>query len=337
LALPRHEHVSLSSPRREENVCLLEKFIMELFRDTHFDFLGKKWWFILPSLILTLAGLVSLLANRGPRYSIDFLGGAVMDVRWEGMPPIERLRNAVSAQLTGASVVAAHDIGGSNEVLISTPAEENLTGLRQTIAQSLSSVGTGYWIRSFEAIGPQIGADLRRQALLATGGASGGMLLYLACRFRLVYGVAAVVAMAHDAFITVGLFSLLHQEISLTVVAALLTLIGYSMNDTIVVFDRIRENRRTSAREPLADTINRSINQTLSRTILTSGLTLLTALSLLVFGGPVLHGFSLVLVIGIIVGTFSSIFIASPILLAWEQGRTERSSQPAALPEGGVR
>lgn len=312
---------------------------MELFRDTRFDFLGRKWWFILPSSILTLAGLVSLLVNGGPRYGIDFLGGAVMDVRWEGAPPIERIRAAVSSRLSGVSVVAAHDLTGSNDVLVSAeaPAQADLTALRRTIDEALSIVDTRYSIRSFEAIGPQIGADLRRQALLATGGASGGMLLYLAWRFRTIYGVAAVVAMAHDAFITVGLFSLLHQEVSLTVVAALLTLIGYSMNDTIVVFDRIRENRRTCGREPLAETINRSINQTLSRTILTSGLTLLAALSLFLFGGSVLHGFSLVLVIGIVVGAFSSIFIASPILLAWERGRGERSARRVALPEGGLR
>jgi preprotein translocase subunit SecF len=296
---------------------------MELFKNTRFDFLGRKWWFILPALILTLAGLISLLVNGGPRYGIDFLGGAVMGVRWEGAPPVERIRAAVASRLTGVSVVAAHDLTGSNEVLVSAepPAGGDLTALRQTLEQSLSTVTSRYSIRSFEVIGPQIGADLRRQALIATAGASGGMLLYLAWRFRAIYGVAAVVAMAHDAFITVGLFSLLHQEISLTVVAALLTLVGYSMNDTIVVFDRIRENRRQYQREPLARLINRSINQTLSRTILTSGLTLLTALSLFLFGGPVLHGFSLALVIGIVVGTFSSIFIASPILLAWEQAR----------------
>ncbi len=318
---------------------------MELFRDTCFDFLGRKWWFILPSLVLILAGLVSLLVNRGPRYSIDFLGGVVMDVRWEGAPPIERIRAAVAPGLSGPSVTVAHDLTGSNEVLISAeaPDQANLTTLRQTITESLSSIGggagagTAYSIRSFEAIGPQIGADMRRQALLATGGASGGMLLYLAYRFRLVYGVAAVVAMAHDAFLTLGLVSLFHQEVSLTVVAAFLTLIGYSMNDTIVVFDRIRENRRTGTREPLEETMNRSINQTLSRTILTSGLTLLTALALFVFGGPVLRGFSLVLVIGIIVGTFSSIFIASPIVLAWEQSRAKLSDRPATLAGGGVR
>jgi preprotein translocase subunit SecF len=294
---------------------------MELFKDTRFDFLRLKWWFILPSLILTLAGVASLFLKGGPRYSIDFRGGAVMEVRWESAPPVERIRAAVSSKLYGVSVVAAHDLNGSNEVLVSVqnPAQVDLTALRQTIDQALSTVNGKYSIRSFEVIGPQIGADLRRQAFIAAGGASGGMLLYLAWRFRIIYGAAAVTAMVHDAVITVGLFSLLNQEISLTVVAALLTLIGYSMNDTIVVFDRIRENRRFSSREPLAETINHSVNQTLSRTVLTSGLTLLTAISLLVFGGPVLRGFSLALVIGIIVGTFSSVFIASTILLAWER------------------
>jgi preprotein translocase subunit SecF len=241
--------------------------------------------------------------------------------------------------VSGVSVVAAHDLSGSNEVLVSAeiPADGDPTALRQTIEQSLATVGGAYSVRGFEGIGPQIGADLRRQALMAAAGASGGMLLYLAWRFRTAYAVAAVVAMAHDAFITVGLFSLLHHEISLTVVAALLTLIGYSMNDTIVVFDRIRENRRRNGREPLAETINRSINQTLSRTVLTSGLTLLTALALFLFGGAVLHGFALALVIGIVVGTFSSIFIASPLLLAWEQNSVGWSSRPATLPAGGAR
>jgi preprotein translocase subunit SecF len=309
---------------------------MELFKDTRFDFLGRKWWFILPSLILTLAGLASLIVKGGPRYGVDFLGGAVMEVRWPGSPPIERIRAAVSSRLTGVSVVAAHELtgsgNGSDEVLISAqlPAQGDLTGLRETIGQALSTFHAGYSIRGFEAVGPQIGADLRRQALLATAGASAGMLLYLGWRFRLVYGVAAVVAMIHDAFLTIGLFSLLNREISLTVVAALLTLIGYSMNDTIVVFDRIRENRRLSRREPLAETINRSINQTLSRTVLTSGLTLLTALSLYLFGGPVLDGFSLALVVGIVAGTFSSVFIASPILLAWEERRAARPHFRAA-------
>ena len=251
---------------------------MELFKDTRFDFLGRKWWFILPSLILTFAGLASLLVKGGPLYSIDFRGGAVMDVRVTArrrrthsggglIPPERRLRSGG----------ARSDRVQRSPRLGQLPAEGDLSALRQTIDQALSTVMTKYSIRDFEMVGPQIGADLRRQALMATAGASAGMLLYLGWRFRLAYGAAAVVAMVHDAFITVGVFSLLDQEISLTVVAALLTLIGYSMNDTIVVFDRIRENRRTSGREPLAVTMNRSINQTLSRTVLTSGLTLLTA------------------------------------------------------------
>jgi preprotein translocase subunit SecF len=294
---------------------------MELFRDTNFDFLGRKWWFIAPSLILMLAGAASLAIRGGPSYSIEFRGGAVMEVRWETTPPIESIRAAVSSKLPGVSVVAARDLAGSNEVLVSmqAPANGDLTAVRQTIDQALAGLHEKFTIRSFEAIGPQIGADLRRQAFLAAGGASAGMLAYLGWRFRIAYGAAAVIAMVHDAAITVGLFSLLNQEISLTVVAALLTLVGYSMNDTIVVFDRIRENRRMAGGMPLAQTINRSVNQTLSRTVLTSGLTLLTALSLLLFGGPVLRGFSLALTIGIIVGTFSSIFVASPILLAWER------------------
>jgi preprotein translocase subunit SecF len=312
---------------------------MELFKDTRFDFLGKKWWFILPSLILSLAGLASLIAKGGPLYSVDFRGGAVMAVNWGSAPPIEQIRSVLSSRLGETTVVASHDLSGAEEILISTPApgEGDLAPQRQIIDEALATLSTNYSIRSFEMIGPQIGADLRRQALMATAGASVGMLAYLAWRFRVGYGVAAVLAMVHDTFITVGLFSLFDQEISLTVVAALLTLIGYSMNDTIVVFDRIRENRRTAGGEPLAKTINLSVNQTLSRTVLTSSLTLLTAISLFILGGEVLRGFSLALVIGIIAGTFSSIFIASPILLAWEEGSHGRSIAHAVASKGGVR
>lgn len=293
---------------------------MELFKNADFDFLGRKWWFILPSLALILAGLSSIAARHGLMYGIDFKGGTQTEIRWDGTPPIGSIRTAISSKLQGVMVVAAHGTGGSNEVIVSTALspQENATGVRQTIENALSSITTRHSILDFQVVGPQVSEDLRHQAVMATAGASGGMLLYLSYRFRLGYAVAAVLAMAHDAVITIGLFSLLHEEISLTVVAALLTLIGYSMNDTIVVFDRVRENRRAQPHAPLTSVMNRSINQTLSRTVLTSGLTLLTALSLLLFGGPVLHGFSLVLVIGIVVGTLSSVYIASPILLAWD-------------------
>jgi preprotein translocase subunit SecF len=192
---------------------------------------------------------------------------------------------------------------------------------------------SGFAVRNVEIVGPQVGAQLRKQALLATLYSLAGMLVYLWFRFELIYGVAAVVAVFHDTLITIGAFSLSNQEISLTVIAAILTLVGYSMNDTIVVFDRIRENLRLSRREPLAAVVNRSINQTLSRTVLTSGLTFLTVLSLYVFGGEVLHGFSFALVIGILIGTYSSIAVAAPMLVAyqdWRAGRGKAAVLPAA-------
>jgi preprotein translocase subunit SecF len=190
---------------------------------------------------------------------------------------------------------------------------------------------SGFHVFAADIIGPQVGALLRRQALLATLYSLLGMLVYLWFRFELIYGVAAVVAVFHDTLITVGAFSLSDQEITLTVIAAILTLIGYSMNDTIVVFDRIRENLRLSRRETLTTVVNRSINQTLSRTVLTSGLTFLTVLSLYLFGGEVLHGFSFALVIGILIGTYSSIAVAAPMLVAYQEWRGKRGKR-AVLP-----
>ena len=189
-----------------------------------------------------------------------------------------------------------------------------------------------FTILSAEVVGPKIGKDLQRQAILATLYALGGMLVYIAFRFEWIYGVAAVVAVFHDTIITIGLFSLFNKQISLTVVAALLTLVGYSMNDTIVVFDRIRENLKLVRRESLTNIINLSVNQTLSRTIMTSGLTFLTAMSLFLFGGQVLNSFSFALVVGILVGTYSSIFIASPILVFWQNFLDSRGSKAPVPP-----
>jgi preprotein translocase subunit SecF len=184
----------------------------------------------------------------------------------------------------------------------------------------------GFAVFDTQIVGPKVGADLRRQALYVTLAGLGAMLIYIWFRFELIYGVAAVIATFHDVIITLGIFSLLSKEITLTVIAALLTLVGYSMNDTIVVFDRIRENVRLNRRMNFKDLVNRSINQTLSRTILTSGLTFLAVLSLYLFGGEVIHGFALVLVIGVIIGTYSSFAIASPVVLFWQ----ERAAQAGA-------
>ncbi len=193
-----------------------------------------------------------------------------------------------------------------------------------------------FGVRNVEIVGPQVGSQLQKQAALATLYSLAGMLVYLGFRFEWIYGAAAVITVFHDTLITVGAFSLLKEDISLTVIAAILTLIGYSNNDTIVVFDRIRENIKLMRREKLSDIVNRSINQTLSRTILTAGLTFLTVLALFLFGGEVLRGFSLALVIGILIGTYSSIAIAAPILVAYQDWRIEKGKRPVAMPVGKV-
>ncbi len=189
-----------------------------------------------------------------------------------------------------------------------------------------------FGVRNVEIVGPQVGKQLQTQAKWAIVYSLAGMLVYLAFRFEWIYGVAAVVTVFHDTLITMGAFSLTNKEISLTVIAAILTLVGYSNNDTIVVFDRIRENLKLMRREKLSDIVNRSINQTLSRTILTAGLTFLTVLALYLFGGEVLHGFSFALVIGILIGTYSSIAIAAPILVAYQDWKLGRSRQPMVGP-----
>jgi preprotein translocase subunit SecF len=208
-----------------------------------------------------------------------------------------------------------------------------------TDASVITSLQDGFYLSNFgvrnvEIVGPQVGKQLQNQAFLATAYSLLGMLVYLGFRFEWIYGLAAVITVFHDTLITVGAFSLTNKEISLTVIAAILTLIGYSNNDTIVVFDRIRENLKLMRREKLADIVNRSINQTLSRTILTAGLTFLTVLALYLFGGEVLRGFSFALVIGILIGTYSSIAIAAPILVAYQDWRSKRGKGPVVVSGG---
>jgi len=213
---------------------------------------------------------------------------------------------------------------------------KNVDGVTPSVVSSLSNDYSlsNFAIRDADIVGPRVGSQLRRQAVLATLYALGGMLVYIALRFEWVYGAAAVIAVFHDVLITLGFFSLFHYEISLTVIAALLTLVGYSMNDTIVIFDRVRENLRLMKREPYPEIVNKSINQTLSRTILTSGLTFLTVLVLYLTGGEVLRAFSFAMVIGVMVGTYSSFGIAAPIVVAWNKyyggkGTTVRAGSAA--------
>jgi preprotein translocase subunit SecF len=214
---------------------------------------------------------------------------------------------------------------------------DQLKGASGVDPAAAASLNDGFFlsdfgVRNVEIVGPQVGSQLQRQAALATVYSLAGMLVYLGFRFEWIYGIAAVVTVFHDTLITVGAFSLTKTDVSLTVIAAILTLIGYSNNDTIVVFDRIRENIKLMRREKLSEIVNRSINQTLSRTILTAGLTFLTVLALFLFGGEVLRGFSLALVIGILIGTYSSIAIAAPILVAYQDWRIEKGKRPVAMP-----
>ncbi len=215
---------------------------------------------------------------------------------------------------------------GSMDELSSVAKPETLAAVKDGFSLS------DYGVRNVDIVGPQVGKQLQGQAFRAVLYSLAGMLIYLWFRFELIYGVAAVVAVFHDTLITVGAFSLANVDITLTVVAAILTLVGYSMNDTIVVFDRIRENVRGMRKESLADIVNKSINQTLSRTILTSGLTFLTVLALFVFGGEVLKGFSFALVVGILIGTYSSIAVAAPMLVAYQEWRAGKSGRVAVVP-----
>ena len=319
---------------------------MELFRGVNVDWLRLKWYFLAFSMIFSVAGIVSMGMHMRSIHSpvplgVDFRGGTQVQVRFDQIPDTNRIRQAMAAAgIKDASIqtIKSVDQPNNNEVLISLPEQQNEASLdagRQQIMDALqshydSTIGPSN-VRNVQVVGPTVGKQLEKQALLATLYSMLGMLVYLWFRFQLIYGVAAVVACFHDTLITVGAFALTNQEISLTVIAAILTLVGYSMNDTIVVFDRIRENLRLSRRESLPDVVNRSINQTLSRTVLTSGLTFLTVLSLYVFGGQVLRGFSFALVIGILIGTYSSIAVAAPMLVAWQEWRA-RKGKATALP-----
>ncbi len=265
---------------------------MELFRNVNVDWLGKKWYFLGFSLIFSVAGVISMgvhMAHIGSPVplGVDFKGGTQIQVKFTNPPDADGIRKAIETAGIQDARIVPFDKPENKEMLISLPEKTDETSLdtgRKQIADALSAHYNNPVVSSsVQVVGPTVGRQLEKQAALATLYSLIGMLIYLWFRFELIYGVAAVVAVFHDTLITVGFFALTDQEISLTVIAAILTLVGYSMNDTIVVFDRIRENLRLSRREGLTEVVNRSINQTLSRTVLTSGLTFLTVLALYLF------------------------------------------------------
>ena len=301
---------------------------MELFRNIDIDWLSKKWFFLGFSLIFSVAGILSMLFWHHVPVGIDFKGGTQVRVSFDTQPNEDHLRRVMDQ--SGIHDASLQRLGGGNgnEELITLPQSSDAkadSGRQQVINAFASNYhDSGYKILDAYTVGPTAGRQLTRQAGWAVLWSLLGMLVYLWFRFEFIYGAAAVIAVFHDTLITIGFFSLTNQEITLTVIAAILTLVGYSMNDTIVVFDRVRENLQLMRRSTLSEVVNKSINQTLSRTILTSGLTFLTVLSLYIFGGEVLHGFSFALVIGILIGTYSSIAVAAPMLVAYQDWRASK-------------
>jgi len=297
---------------------------MQLFKDeTRFDFMGKIKAAMIISGIVILIGLGSIVISGGLKYGIDFAGGTLVQLQFKSPPDIEVIRDGLKTIGLGESTI--QEFGSKKDILIKVErSEEKLEAVGAMVKRSLS--GKFHFddiiVERVEMVGPKVGRDLREKALLSILYAIIGIVIYISWRFEFQYAIAAIIALMHDVLVTMGAFSVLDKEFTLVIVAAFLTIIGYSLNDTIVVFDRIRENLRRKGKRSLSEIINSSINQTLSRTLLTSGTTLLVVLALFFFGGEIIHDFSFALLVGVFVGTYSSIFIASVFLVYWASRKT---------------
>ena len=322
--------------------------MFQILHDVNIDWLGNRRWFVGISVLVMLTGLGSAIFRQATgrqafNLGVDFKGGTVVTVRFKQRPADDAIRGALTAKgLNDAVVQPVTD--RTDTVLIKVPlANEGQDG-RARVREALSGFGAearpsteleadpnaAYKIVGTDAVGAIAGAQLRNKAIAVTLAALVGILMYIAFRFEWTYGAAAVIAVFHDVLVTLGFFSIFQLEVGLTVIAALLTLVGFSVNDTIVVFDRIRENRKLHRRDSLYKVTNDSINQTLSRTVIANGLVFLSVLAMVLFGGDVLRAFSLALFIGVVFGTYSSIAVASPIMVWWEQ-RLEAANRAAAL------
>jgi preprotein translocase subunit SecF len=309
---------------------------MEFLKNPNVDFLSKMRICFAASVVVVLAA-IALMATRGLNYGVEFSGGTQLIVTFSSTPEIDRIREAVEKDNPGA-VIQTYDEPSKNEVLIriadtgeapADQAEEDLGAKAERALAALAESYPGNPVKesSSEIVGPIVGAQLRRKAVQLTVLALLFQLAYIGIRFKgPVWGTGAFVAVLHDVFVALGFLMIFNYEITLNVIAALLTIVGYSVNDTIVIFDRARENLRQRRKEPLAKVVNDSINQTLSRTLITSGTTFFAVFALYLFGGEVLRGFAFTMVVGVLVGTYSTIFVASP-LVVWWRGRSEK---PAA-------
>jgi len=311
--------------------------MIELFKGIKVDWIGKRQIFFGISILLLVIGMISLIQKGKFQYGVDFRGGTTMKVQFKNPAPnIDLIRQAL--EKGGATHSQIQQLGDPIEGKFQIEYGESEKEAEATQGQAVitkaldTAFGGKYENLGSEYVGPSVGGDLRQQAVMATLYALGGILVYIAFRFEWIYGAAAVFAVFHDTLVTLGIFSLFNKEINLTVIAALLTLVGYSVNDTIVVFDRVRENLKIRRRDDLESILNDSINQTLSRTILTSGLTFLTVLALFLFGGEIINNFAFAMVIGIVVGTYSSIAVASPLVLIYTKLRGQGSApSPTAV------
>ncbi len=307
--------------------------MMRFFDNTKIDFVGKRKFSFILSVVVILAGVISLIIHGGPNYGIDFTGGLSLEL---DLTPVsetaERLtvadiREALEEnEIYGTEIQALRGLDQRNLFLINTQEAEGIGDkILDTIRLNFPEhIDPEHFMRRMDEVGPRIGEELRGKAILAIFWALLGIVIYIWWRFEFSFGIAAVIALFHDILITIGIFSLMGKEISLAVVAALLMIVGYSLNDTIVVFDRIREDLKLYRKDSYSNVINFSINETLSRTVITSLTTFVVVLSLYIFGGTVINDFAFALLIGVIVGTYSSVFVASPLLVEHFQKRQKK-------------
>jgi len=300
---------------------------------TNIDFLKYRRVALGFSGLLLLVCLLSLGLKGGPNYGIDFAGGILLQFKFHEQVETSDLRAALKELELGQVVVQDFGRHEDMEFLVRVEKKEtDLQALQQTVEEALKNRfgDKSLELRRTELVGPKVGAELRKKGIHAVFYAILGILIYVTWRFEFRFAVGAILALIHDALITIGVFSIMNKEIDLPIVAAILTIIGYSINDTIVVFDRIRENMRRIRRQSIERVINESINETLSRTLLTSLTTLIVVAALFILGGPVIHNFAFALIIGVLVGTYSSIYIASPVIVYWETVRARSARKTKA-------
>jgi preprotein translocase subunit SecF len=321
---------------------------MHIFKNPNYDFVRWRWHAIVLSWVIIIAGAVFIWTKGMPK-GVEFEGGTTVIVKFQNPTAIDSVRQALASHVPdgGNAIVQSYGAPDQNEVMmrlrtsgaesggsLSATADQVVAALNQAglgpIASECQNQAATNCVAGTEIVGPTVGADLSRRGMLATVFALGGILIYIALRFQLSFAVGAVVATLHDLLITMAVLAFFNYELSLNVIAALLTITGYSMNDTIVIFDRIRENMRSMRRDNIEHIVNQAVNQMLDRTLITGGTTMLSVVALYFFGGEALKGFAFTMIVGIITGTYSSVFIAAAIVIIWQRGRRVKTAPAAA-------